>query len=238
MEEERNVQEVTQPVITQIIKEELLEKIGLEENVLQISKDQDKLAKLWAAYAKFIEEVAHPKQTKKNPFLKNTYAPLDSVLNAVNPVLGKHGLAVMQTTYLTDGQVGVTSILSHEDGAYIIFPPLKLKPQKQDAQGVGGSITYARRYALSTICGVASEEDGDGNDSVEEKKKNNKPTVKPEIKKLHDEITKLAKQMSSAKRRDEALKLIGHDGKVGQIKTEKEANEVIGKLEEALKGDK
>ena len=37
-----------------VLKEELLEKIGLEENVLQLSKDQDKLAKLWEAYSKFV----------------------------------------------------------------------------------------------------------------------------------------------------------------------------------------
>lgn len=231
MEEKVIVQEVVQTA-----KEEVLEIIGLEENVLQLSNDQDKLAKLWEAYSKFTGEVTHPKQTATNPFLKNKYAPLDSVLNAVNPVLNKHGLAVVQTTYMIDDKVAVTSILSHKDGAFIVFPPLKLKPQKNDPQGIGGVITYGRRYALATICGVASEADDDGNG--DSNKNNKKPTVKPEIKKLHDQITKLAKEMGAAKRRDEALKLVGHEGKVGQIKTEKEAKEVIMKLEEALKGDK
>ena len=169
--------------------------------------------------------------------MKNKYAPLDAVLNAVNPVLNKYGLAVMQTTYLAGEKVCVTSILSHKDGAYIIFPPLKLKPQKQDPQSIGGAITYARRYALSTICGVASEEDDDGSDSPGEKKKSDKPPVVTPLKKLHNEITTLAKTMATKKRRDEALNLIGHEGKVGQIKTEKEAKEVIVKLTEALKGE-
>ena len=238
MDEVKDVQ-VTEQVTVQV-KEELLETIGLEENVLQLSKDQDKLAKLWESYSKFIGEVKHPQQTATNPFLKNKYAPLNEVLNEVNPVLAKHGLAVVQMPYLLDnGLVSITSVMTHKDGAYIVFPPLKLKPQKQDSQGIGGAITYARRYALSAICGVASEADEDGNDDGTDKKKSPpKSTPVPEIKKLQNKITTLAKTMTTGGRRDEALKLIGHEGKVGQIKTEKEAKEVIVKLEEALKGEK
>jgi len=235
MEGNNAVETLPEGTITQIIKEQFLEIIGLEANVIQMSKDEGKLAKLWEAYSKFTGEVTHPKQTATNPFLKNKYAPLDAVLNAVNPVLNKYGLAVLQTTYLVDDKVAVTSILTHKEGAFIIFPPLKLKPQKNDAQGIGGSITYGRRYALATICGVASEADDDGNEGTPEKKTTPKPVT--EIKKLQNEISTLAKDMSAAKRRDEALAIVGHGGVVSKIKTEKEAKEVIVKLNEALKGE-
>jgi hypothetical protein len=58
-----------------------------------------------------------------------------------------------------------------------------------------------------------------------------------EIKVLQDQILELAKQMSAAKRKDEAIKLIGHGGVPTKIKDIKEAKEVIGKLENALKGE-
>jgi hypothetical protein len=231
--EEKTVQ-VTEQVAVQV-KEELLEKIGLEENVLQLSKDQDKLAKLWTAYSKYLGEITNPKKTKKAAF--SNYSPLEEVLSAVNPVLSKFGLGIMQTSYaMGDKHVGITTVLSHSDGAYIVFPPMRIPLQKTDAQGFGTAVTYGRRYGYCTVSAIAGEEDTDGSTHTDDKPK--KPAAKPEIKIMQDKITALAKTMSAAKRRDEALKLIGHEGKVGQIKTVKEAKEVIVKLEEALKGDK
>lgn len=237
--EKENIVQVTEQVPTSIelIKEDVLEKIGLDENVLQVSRDQEKLAKLWAAYSKFLGEVEHPKQTKINPFLKNKYADLGSVLNEINPVASSHGLSIMQTPFVGEGYVAVTTILSHEDGAFIVFPALKLKTAKLEAQVVGSQITYARRYALSAICGVASEDDDDG-ESTSTDNRQKKPQVKPELKKLHDDITELAKKMAAEKKREKAIELIGYKGVVTKIKTEEEAKEIIGKLEAELKGDK
>jgi len=227
---DENTVQVTEQVVVQV-KEELLEKIGLEENVLQLSKDQDKLAKLWAAYSKYLGEITNPKKTKKAAF--SNYSPLEEVLSAVNPVLSKFGLGIMQTSYaMGDKHVGITTVLSHSDGAYIVFPPMRIPLQKTDAQGFGTAVTYGRRYGYCTVSAIAGEEDTDGSTPTDNKPK--KPVVAPELKKLQKEIVGLAKKMTDVKRRDEAIKLVGHEGNPNKITNVKEAKEVIGKLEAAL----
>jgi hypothetical protein len=233
MGDNNTVQEPKEGTITQIIKEELLDIIGLEANVLQLSKDQDKLAKLWGAYSRFLGVVVNPKKTKKAAF--SNYSPLEEVLSTINPILAKFGLAVMQTSYsIGEQHAGVTTIMSHIDGAYIVFPPVKIRMQKTDAQGYGAAVTYGRRYGFSTVCAIASENDDDGGLPTEKKQP---PTPVTEIKKLQNEILGLSKKMATKKRRAEAIEIVGHGGVPSKIKDVKEAKEVIVKLNEALKGE-
>lgn len=102
-----------------------------------------------------------------NPHFKNKYASLDAIIDAVRPVLNKHGLAVTQGTKTPDrdeaGRVTaftVVTTLLHESGESLssdVVVPLA----KSDAQGAGGALTYGRRYGLSALLCLATDEDDD-----------------------------------------------------------------------------
>lgn len=123
----------------------------------------ESIKNLAIALSKFQGEVKNPGNTSVNPFFNSKYAPLETVLNTVKPVLAKYGLSVIQAPSTEDNNIVVTTILLHESGEFIESNPIKLKMDKITAQGAGSSITYARRYALSSILGIASEDDDDGN---------------------------------------------------------------------------
>lgn len=94
-----------------------------------------------------------------NPFFKSKYATLTNIVDSSKALLAKNGLAVTQ---LTTNDGGVTTILLHESGQYI-GDTLTLRPAKDDPQGHGSAITYARRYAYASILGIVSDSDDDGN---------------------------------------------------------------------------
>jgi hypothetical protein len=109
-----------------------------------------------------IGELTNVPKTANNPYFKSKYAPLDAIVDATRPVLAKHGLAIQQTPVYRDGCAGVKTIIKHKAGHYEeseLLLPLK----DQSPQGVGSAITYARRYSLAAVCGLATEEDDDGN---------------------------------------------------------------------------
>ena len=223
-------------VIQQVLPESMLEAIELDANVLQMSKDEEKLAKLWSAYSNFLGEVKHPAQTKTNPHFKSNYAPLDEVLNQVNPVLKKNGLAVIPSVFTSGDKLCVSIMMTHKEGAFVVFPPLKIKPDRTNAQGIGSTITYAKRYAISAVCGVASDSDDDGNEASgagnkSPKAPNKKPADKPnqELKKVLDEIGKIAGEKAKIDKVavGECVKKYGKVAKHTTIKDIKTANALL-----------
>ena len=93
-----------------------------------------------------------------NPFFKSRYADLASVLDACRAQLSGNGLCVTQTTDLIDGLVVVRTTLAHSSGQWISgILPVRAKDDSPQAQGSG--ITYARRYALAAIVGLAQIDD-------------------------------------------------------------------------------
>ena len=105
-----------------------------------------------------------------NPHFKSKYADLATVCDAVIPALNKHGIAVIQAPGMIGQRVTVETILAHKDGA-MMRTILELTPTKVDPQGVGSAITYARRYALQAVAGVAPEDD-DGHAASQPVKRN------------------------------------------------------------------
>ena len=93
-----------------------------------------------------------------NPHFKNTYASLESVLEAVTPTLCKNGLAILQTYGISEGQPTLKTILAHESGE-TIEGEQPLLMAKQDAQALAGASTYARRYGILAILSLAAEDD-------------------------------------------------------------------------------
>ena len=99
-----------------------------------------------------------------NPHLKNKYADINAVYAAIREVLPKHGLAIVQTMLPTDGsKAHVRTMLAHKSGQWLAGECVMPLDRQGGAQGMGSAITYARRYSLSAIVGVVTEEDDDGN---------------------------------------------------------------------------
>jgi len=117
-------------------------------------------ASLCAAQA----EMAGASKDKTNPHFKSKYADLGSAWEACRGPLTKNGLSVIQLPSSQDGCVRIETILLHKSGEFI-SDTLALPVTKQDAQGYGSAMTYARRYSLMAVVGIAPEDD-DANDSI------------------------------------------------------------------------
>jgi hypothetical protein len=122
----------------------------------------ESIGKLAEALAKAQGAIEGAKKDQANPFFRSKYADLSSVWEACRKQLSENGLAVMQTTCGSDPDtVTVETFLTHSSGEWI-KSSLTMRPTKSDPQGIGSCITYARRYALAAMVGVAPEDD-DGN---------------------------------------------------------------------------
>lgn len=95
---------------------------------------------------------------QKNPFFKSSYADLASCWEACREALSANDLAVIQTTELSDIGIVIVTTLAHKSGQWI-RGKLRMVPQKNDPQVIGSAITYARRYALAAIVGLAQVDD-------------------------------------------------------------------------------
>lgn len=133
-----------------------------------------------SALLKVQSELKNPQNTATNPFFRSKYAPLPDILKITRPLLTKHELLLMQNTgSFEDGTIYVQTELMHSSGEVIKSDKLGLKPDKNTPQGIGSAITYGRRYQLSAILGISSEDDDDGNSAEKSKKSQEKPTKKP-----------------------------------------------------------
>lgn len=99
-----------------------------------------------------------------NPHFKSKYADLASVWEACRDALAANNLAVVQRVQSDPRGVTVSTMLLHESGAQL-SDSCWVPVSKPDAQGYGSAITYARRYSLAAMVGVAPEDD-DGNAAV------------------------------------------------------------------------
>lgn len=96
-----------------------------------------------------------------NPAFKSKYADLSSVMAACLPALNSNGIAVFQPTGEDESGRFVRTILAHSSGETIECR-VPLIVSKNDMQGYGSAVTYARRYGLMSMAGIAPEDD-DGN---------------------------------------------------------------------------
>jgi hypothetical protein len=101
-------------------------------------------------------------KSNTNPHFRSKYADLSACVEAVIDALHSQGIALTQVTHECEGGVMVETVFLHESGETMSGGKLFLPASKQDAQGYGSALTYARRYALMAACGIAPEDD-DGN---------------------------------------------------------------------------
>ena len=119
-------------------------------------------ATLFGALALAFGEFEGAAKGKSNPAFKSKYADLESVVEAIKPALVKHGLFFTQHTHDTTGGVCIETQVHHASGEAMSFGRLFVPASKQDAQGYGSALTYARRYSLMAAFGICPEDD-DGN---------------------------------------------------------------------------
>ena len=115
-----------------------------------------------AAFVKAQKCFAPALKTSLNPHFKNLYVDLAGCVEAVIDALNSNGLALQQFSHERTGGVAIETRLIHESGEVIDCGVLFVPASKQDAQGYGSALTYARRYSLMAACGIAPEDD-DGN---------------------------------------------------------------------------
>lgn len=128
----------------------------------------DCIKELAAALAKAQGQMEGAKKSSANPYFKSRYADLAEVWEACRKPLSDNGLAIIQTTTDGEGRIIIETTLAHSSGEWITST-LGMTPVKTDPQGIGSAITYARRYALSAMVGIAPEDD-DGEAAMGRKK--------------------------------------------------------------------
>lgn len=125
-------------------------------------KTSESLSELSEALSKAQGELKDPTVDSKNPHFRNEFASLEAVLKEIRPVFSKHALSFVQFPITDSGDHFLVTRLMHKSGQWM-ESSLKLILIKQDMQGVGAAVTYARRYSISSIAGIFSEKDDDGN---------------------------------------------------------------------------
>ncbi len=166
------------------------------------------------------KEFAPAMKTSTNPHFKSKFADLAACVEAVDDAFLNNGIVMYQETSEDNSGVTVETVLLHESGEVIRCGKLHVPAAKQDPQGYGSALTYARRYSLMAACGIAPEDD-DGNAAAKPAK-----------------IAKPVETKKSPADRTEAewLEIANRFGKaVGGCKTIEEYNVLVEKATPTLK---
>lgn len=120
---------------------------------------------LATAMSKVQLELKNAKLDSTNPHFKSNYASLESVINAIRPFIGKHGLSFMQTMEPYQDNMALVTTLAHTSGQWIkSIMPMKVDMTKP--QAVGSFVSYYRRYSLVSMFGIAdTDQDDDANEA-------------------------------------------------------------------------
>jgi hypothetical protein len=142
-------------------------------------KQSESITHLAEALAKAQGEIKSVSKDRTNPHFKNRYATLDAIMDAIRAPLAKQGLSIVQGASESTQGFNVETYLLHASGEYIANV-VAVPVSKQDAQGVGSALTYGRRYGVSALLAIATDEDDDGNAAT--KKSEPKSEAKSEAK--------------------------------------------------------
>src|SRR6266481_4538935 len=143
---------------------------------LIVHNSSESIGTIAAALAKAQAELANPEKsliaTIRSPFPREAdrtfrYAPLSSGLDLVRKSLGRHEIATVQTTSIDEGAglIRLTTTLAHSSGEWVSSDwPVCPVSETAAPHRMGAALTYARRYALFTLVGIAGEDDLDAPD--------------------------------------------------------------------------
>lgn len=115
--------------------------------------------KIFAAFVKAQMAFGPALKTSVNPAFKSRYVRLDGCIEAVIDALNNNGIGLLQVTHPDDKGVTVETLFIHESGEKMSGGIFHVPAQKQDPQGYGSALTYARRFSLMAACGIAPEDD-------------------------------------------------------------------------------
>jgi hypothetical protein len=113
---------------------------------------------LAAALSKAQADITGALKDSSNPFFKSKYADLASCWDACRKQLAANGLSVIQTTRMAEQGLMLVTTLAHSSGEWIAGE-MPVLTKDASPQGQGSGITYARRYALAAIVGLAQIDD-------------------------------------------------------------------------------
>jgi hypothetical protein len=126
------------------------------------SPEADQVIPAFVKALSAMEDIPRTSEVSAGP-MRYKFAPLNIVLDAIRPALRGNGLVISQVPTTAEG---VHTTLFHESGQWISFDPLLIHPTGGTPQNVGSAISYARRYALLSILGLATEDDDGAAGSV------------------------------------------------------------------------
>jgi len=149
-------------------------------------RTSENINELAQALAKAQAELHNPPKNKVNPHFNSRYVDLADGLDFIRKVLGKHGISFVQGTNIEEGFIFLHTRLMHSSGQWLesVYPVCG--PDKH--QIMGSAMTYARRYSIFGLVGVAGEDDDDGEAASDAKNvqtkgpaKNAKAPAKPAL---------------------------------------------------------
>jgi len=155
------------------------------------------------------KEIGKITKDSTNPFFKSKYLSLNGLLDAVEPILEKHSLLLLQP--IKDGNVYTTITDIDVDGGNEVVQSFIQLPNIQDPQKLGSAITYYRRYTLQSLLSAQAGDD-DGNIATKQVKTERKPALtndqfqkaknatKPQIQTVLDKFRMSADQRETLQR--------------------------------------
>jgi ERF superfamily len=153
-----------------------------------VHRSSPSIASLAAALAKAQAELVNPEKSLTATIRSDgpgrtdrtfRYASLSSGLDIVRKTLGQHEIATVQTTAIDQaaGTVNLTTVLAHASGEWIASDwPVCAVADTVSPRRMGAALTYARRYALFTLVGIAGEDDVDAPDLLPPEQEASKPS--------------------------------------------------------------
>lgn len=129
-------------------------------------EQSESINELTSALAKAQSEIRNPSKNTKNTFFKNEYADLTSVLGCIRPVASANGLSFIQSVEAYNGNVAVSSQISHVSGQWVkqVASVELPKSSKNPIQDLGSMATYLKRYQAQSMWAVCADEDTDAQD--------------------------------------------------------------------------
>lgn len=149
----------------------------------------ESIGKLALALSKAQSKITGAIMDSQNPFFKSSYADLASVMDAIRIPFAENELAVSQIADEKDGKLILLTFLMHSSGEFLMSTYPVSSKDMNNPQAIGSGITYARRYALAAIAGVAQVDDDSesamARPKIEEKKPlvNHAPTFQSDVEK-------------------------------------------------------
>lgn len=139
----------------------------------------EQINEIGGALAKAQSELSNPPKNKTNPHFNSKYVDLSDGMDVIRKALGKHQIAVIQATKAEEGIIILHTRLLHSSGQWVesTYPVCGLDTH----QKMGSALTYARRYAIFAMVGVAGEDDDDGNTAAIAKSAPKKAAPKVEV---------------------------------------------------------